>query len=262
MGFYLYCIRNVTDTPSAAQRPLLGIDGTNEVTTVAYKQLEAIVSTVDVKQFSSPAVAKRAKEDIEWIVVHARRHEDVIEGAMRANSAVIPMKFGAIFKTKDAIEAMLKTHYRSYRTILKRLQGKQEWALKVYIQEAELRALIVKKKKILRDKAKEIAALPQGLAYFAELELEKTVAEAALKEKERIGKKIFTTSKAHADRAVRTKVLPKDITAIDDPMIVNSAYLVENQKTKAFQRYAQSLKKTYPMCTIVVTGPWPAYHFV
>ena len=65
-----------------------------------------------------------------------RRHHDVIAEAYK-HSAVIPMKFGTIFKTKR-IWKMLKNIMESLKELLAQLADKQEWGMKIYLEHEKV----------------------------------------------------------------------------------------------------------------------------
>ena len=50
---------------------------------------------------------------------------------------------------------------------------------------------------------------------------------------------------------------------IGDKMIMNAAFLVEREKTKAFDDHISEIAKKYEnKLSFLYTGPWPPYNFV
>jgi len=100
-GLYLYGIRESLDRPFPLAAK--GIDGKQEVFTIACQGLEAVVSKVSLEEFDSRTIQIKAQEDLNWIKEKAFAHERVVEEAMRKKDKIlslIPMSFGIIFKER------------------------------------------------------------------------------------------------------------------------------------------------------------------
>lgn len=61
----------------------------------------------------------------------------------------------------------------------------------------------------------------------------------------------------------KAKLLEKDFTGIEEEMILNSFYLIEELKLNQFQKKVEELKEKHNSRGIIIemTGPWPPYHF-
>src|SRR6185312_7571158 len=95
-----------------------GIGGSGElVYTVNYQDIAAVVSNTSVFIFDP------TREN-------ALAHEHVIETVMTTNT-IIPMSFGTVFRTEDDIKEVLKSIYPSLKDVLKQMQNKLEFGLKV-----------------------------------------------------------------------------------------------------------------------------------
>jgi hypothetical protein len=270
-GLYLYCIRQASNPVSYTLNPNLKGIGDARIFGMPYKDIEAIVSSIDTKEFTSKEITQKAKEDVKWIIGHAQNHEKVIEHAtgIRKNTAyslqliaVIPMKFGMIFKDEKSLETMLKKNFGKFRKILKDLNGKQEWGVKVYTNEKKLKAEIKLKHTGISAQIKKAKKLPRGQDYFQELETEKSLNEIARDRSTEAVKKFFTLLKPYATKAKSSKILTREFTGQEEPMILNSVYLIEENAIKDFMKRVTKLKKENPAYKFDCTGPWPAYNFV
>ena len=135
-GICLYCIRKKVNTEFDAK----GVYDEGKTFVLPYKNLEAVVSEVPLDEFDFEQIRQKAQEDLNWIKEKAQLHEAVIEEAMQVNGkflAVIPMRFGTIFKNKEKIQQNIETHYTKFENLLTDLQGKQEWSVKVYLENSE-----------------------------------------------------------------------------------------------------------------------------
>ena len=264
-GLYLYCIRKRIDTSSPFSTK--GIDGTGDVFSIAYRELEAVVSNICLEEFSSEEIQKKAQEDLSWIKEKALAHERVIEEAMRKDDEVlslIPMRFGTIFKEKERLEETLNKDYPRIREVLDKIRGKQEWSVKVYLKDREkLEQVIKEKNEVIKEKEKEIASLPEGMAFFMEEELKEVISRELEKELNNIVEVLFEGLKKQAVNATKCKILQKELTGRREPMVLNAAYLISEEKIENFKKAVETLNQqiqTNGFC-LEYSGPWPAYNF-
>ncbi|MBI5188382.1 MAG: GvpL/GvpF family gas vesicle protein [Nitrospirae bacterium] len=264
-GLYFYCIRKRSGIPSLLAR---GIDGKGEVFIFPYHELEAVVSKVSLEEFSSDEIQKKAREDLSWIKEKAIIHEKVIEEAMKRNegiSSIIPMKFGIVLKEKEGLEQVLNENYERFKTILEKIEGKQEWSVKVYLKNREkFEQEIKEKSEAIRKKEKEIASLPEGMAYFMEEELKEVTSREAEKELNNIVDFTFESLKKQAADSAICKILEKELTGRPEPMVLNAAYLISEEKIEDFKREIEDLNQKMQAkgLSVEYSGPWPPYNFV
>ena len=264
-GLYLYCVRKKTEDPSAFRTG--GIEGKRGIFTIVHGELEAVVSRVSLLKFTSEEIQKKAREDLDWIREKALIHEDVIEEAMRGIDGlvnVIPMRFGIIFHDEAGLKETLDRNHAKMRGLLHKIQGKQEWNVKIYLTDEERFELTVKENNAeIRLKEKEIASMPEGMAYFMEEELKETVRHEVDKELDAILEKLFGKLGEEAAESVKTKILDREMTGKAERMVFNAAFLVHADKLDAFKKtvdgaagelHAKGLHLEY-------SGPWPPFNF-
>jgi len=264
-GLYLYCLREKTkNSPTISSK---GIDGDGEVFVLAYRQLEAVVSKVCFEEFGSDDIFKKAQEDLNWIKEKALAHEKIIEQAMRKDNKVlslIPMRFGTIFKNKARLEESLNKDYCKIQEVLERIQSKQEWSIKLYLKDKEkFEKMIKEKNEAIKKKEQELASLPEGIAFFMEEELRETIAEEVDKELSTTMDVLFEGLKKQSVDSVRNKVLEKELTGRFEPMVLNAAYLVSEEKVENFTEVVEDLKQEMQaqgFC-LEYSGPWPGFNF-
>lgn len=264
-GFYLYCIREKTDIPFSFSTK--GIDEKHIVTTFAYLELEAVVSKVSLEEFASKEIQKKAQEDLKWIREKALAHERVVEEAMRRDNKIlslIPMRFGAIFKDKASLEEVLRKDYSKIKEALERILGRQEWSVKAYLKDKKIFEQMIKdKNEAIKEKEKEIASLPEGMAYFVEEELKEVISSEVNKELNNIAEFFFESLKKQAVASVKSKILEKELTGRREPMVLNAAYLVPEEKIEDFKKELENLNQQIQAegFYLEYSGPWPAYNF-
>ena len=274
-GFYLYCIKEKSNSQFSVE----GIGG-GKIFIVPYQDLEAIVSEVSLGEFGSEEIQGKAQEDLKWIKEKAQIHEKVIEEAMELKSplfplgkdplenkglkAVIPMKFGTIFKTKEKLEATLKKYYSKFKKTLENLTGKQEWVVKVYLNRKAFEEEVKKVSKVVQEKEREIAQLPEGMAYFMQKQIDDAVSKEADKALENYTESFFETLKKYAEAGTKGKILEKELTGKSLPMVLNAIFLVSEKKLEDFIKEIDKLNKGYKLkgFNFEYTGPWPPYNFI
>jgi len=147
---------------------------------------------------------------------------------------------------------------------LARLEGKQEWGVKVYCDGETLAQRVGESSDRVRELKAEMDEKSSGAAYFLKKKLEETVAE----EVERVGDEYAQRShdrlSSHAEETVVNSLQSMEITDRKEAMIMNGAYLVAEERLTAFRAELKSLEEecgdlgfSYEM-----TGPWPPYNFV
>ena len=263
-GLYLYCIREKTDTPCFSTK---GIDEKEEVFVIPFRELEAVVSKVSFEEFASEEIQKKAREDLNWIKEKAIAHEKVIEEAMRKDDKVlslIPMRFGTIFKERAGLEETLNKDYLKIREVLDRIRGKQEWSVKVYLKEREKFEQVIKdKNETIKEKEKEIASLPEGLAFFMEEELKEIIAKEINKELNNFAEDIFERLKDFSFDLVKGKLLEKELTGKEKPMVLNVSCLILEDRIEDFKKGVEALDQGINTKGFYLehSGPWPVYNF-
>lgn len=262
---YLYCIREKTD--SSPNISLKGIDGKGEVFTLPYRELEAVVSNISLEEFGDSEIQKKAQEDLNWIKEKALTHEKVIEEAMRNKDnilSIIPMRFGTIFKEKTSLEETLNKDYAKIKEVIDKIRRKQEWSVKIYLKDRQKFEQAVKEKnESIKEKEEEIAALDEGMAFFMEEELKEVISKEADKELNNIVGILFENLGKQAVGSTKNKILEKELTGRREPMVLNAAYLIPEEKVKNFKEEAEALNQEIQLkgFNLEYSGPWPAFNF-
>ena len=186
---------------------------------------------------------------------------------MRENGkalSLIPMRFGTIFKEKVSLEQTLNKDYTKIREVLERIRGKQEWSVKVYLKDRRKFEQVIKEKnETIKEMERKIVDLPEGMAFFMEEELKEVIYEELDKALNNIVEGLFEYFKKQSIASVKNKILEKELTGRQEPMVFNVAYLISEEKIEDFNKDAQRLNQEIQangFC-LEYSGPWPAYNF-
>ena len=242
--YFLYAF-TWSDCPVEGLGP--AVDPRFPVELVVSGRLAALASRVGLDQFDLSRLAGQNAADVEWLSQVAYRHNAIISRAARLRP-VLPLRIGAVFRSRASLASRLEHCRLAVTEFLTRLGDRQEWAAKIYLNQAHPVASASArsgKDYLFRKRDQEQArrtAQEQGLREAAAL-------EAALDNQ--------------ADRACRVRNLPASLTGRREKMLLNAAYLVSRSASEPWLKLAERLGRAAADKGLLlqVTGPWPPYHF-
>jgi hypothetical protein len=240
-GKYVYCIIEC-DERGRSFGPI-GIGGRgDEVYTVEHGGLAAVVSDTPV------IIYDPTREN-------ALTHEHVNETVMK-EFTVIPMSFGAIFRTEGDVREFIKDTSDALRDVLHKMRDKIEFGLKVnWDPEVAVKEVEEESEEIRRLK-EEILSNRLASTYFARMQLGRLVEQAMAEKQDTYVREIY-------DHLRDCAVASRHNRPIGDKMILNAAFLVERDKQMEFDHAVQDIAHRYEgRLRFNYTGPWPPYNFV
>jgi hypothetical protein len=252
---YLYCVTE--------REPGLEEAGSlvNNLYFVYQKGLYAVAGKVRESEFGEQNLKKNLA-DLGWVGTKASNHEKVIEEVMRS-ACVIPFKFATLFNTDDSLKAMLEQYAEEFKAVLKRLENKEEWGVKIYCDIEKLKASITNEEAEILKIENEINSSSAGKAYFLKKKKDELIKDTSNKKINEYGQETFELLKELSSSARINKLLPKEVTGREDDMVLNSAFLVGKDKVGDFINMIDTLKMHYEGKGLFIdcTGPWPPYNF-
>jgi hypothetical protein len=260
-GFYVYCVGERAALARLFDgEPPGAIEGESGLELVG-GELAAVVSRVPLGVYGEGALAERLA-DAAWTATRALRHERVVEHFAR-RAAVAPLRFGTIYLRRESVERMLEERDAALRSVLGRLEGREEWGLNLFVERARLREEVVKVSERLREMGERADGSAPGQAYLLRKKIESLRDEEARAETRRVAAEVEERLKAVCDGAARLRVL-KDEAAREGELAARFAFLVARRRFEEFRREAERLAEEYtpPGFRFELTGPWPAYNFV
>src|SRR5581483_11796128 len=161
-GRYVYGIIQSREQVSFGR---MGIGGSGEmVYVVTHGDIAAVVSRTPVFIFDP------TREN-------ALSHEHVIETVMKTHT-IIPMSFGTVFRTDDDIREVLRSIYVSLKDVLKQMEGKLEFGLKVTWDRDRIIEELKKEDEEIRQFHQEITRKHLQSTYFARMQLGRMIDKA------------------------------------------------------------------------------------
>jgi len=239
-GKYIYCI--VQNGNSIHFGPL-GIGGRGDnVYTVGFKDISAVVSNSPIKKYSS------TRENF-------ISHERVIEEVMK-DYTVLPVRFATITEDEEKIKKILEKEYHKFKSLLEKMKGKKELGLKAIFKEEVIYKEIVDKYEEIKKLKEVLASKPSQTTYYQRIKIGKMVEAALEKEKEIYKKDIL---EALSSLAVEIKFND----TYGEQMIINSAFLVNEEKEKEFDQEVEEIHAKYgEKIKFKYVGTLPPFNFV
>lgn len=252
---YLYCVTNEEPTLEKAENLL------DDLYFVHHRDLYAVARNVEENEFGEESL-KKNMANLEWVKTNATLHERIIEQVM-ANADVIPFKFGTLFKTDDSLKAMLKEYEEEFQAILRKLENKEEWGVKIYCDTEKLKGSVINNESEILKIENEIKSSSPGKAFFLEKKKVELLVQSVNAKINEYSQESFELLKELSFEARINNLLPKEVTEREDDMILNSAFLVSKDEVGDFINMVDTLKMYYENKGFFIdcTGPWPPYNF-
>jgi len=158
---------------------------------------------------------------------------------------VLPFKFGSIFDSDDALRQAVRSNRRAFGASVEKLRGKSEMHLKLIVRDGTM-------KEFLDD-----VELPDSVGgeYLSKLRVK------AAKERERKSKARSITVQVHKMfNPLETDVSCRKVDA--EGMLLDIAHLIDTKSIAKYQNRYNFASRQLKNCELVLTGPWPPYHFL
>lgn len=224
-----------------------GVDGL-PVRPLPAGALTAAVTDVSLDEFDEDALADRL-EDVKWLARVAREHHRVIETLAR-HVAVVPMRLATVYRDDAHATEMLATRGDEFERTLRLIAGCTEWGVKIFSTPTDA-------------PVPAPAAEPgrQGTAYLRERQRRLTATEQARRAATATAEEVHARLARLAKAAQRRALLDPELTGEDDQMLLNGAYLVDDERSRQFAAAVGDLAGGHRSVRIELTGPWPPYSF-
>lgn len=133
--FYLYGISPRAGDPT---RTIAGVDGKAAVEPVPCAGMMCWVSRVSKDDFADHL--SKNIENLEWLAEMTPRHQKVLAAIAEVND-VLPARFGTVFLNEASLAADVENRKAVLRSDLERIQGNEEWGVKVFAVRPEVAEL-------------------------------------------------------------------------------------------------------------------------
>jgi hypothetical protein len=259
MADRLYYVYAIVPPSTAVQAAPTGIDDA-PVELIAEGSVAALVGRVDATRYGA-GVDERLT-DVAWLAPRATAHDTVLTWASDLG-AVIPLPLFSMFRSRDAVVAMLNARHDTLASTLDRVGRGREFGVRLFRVDDELRRSLSALSPAVAALEAEVAAAPSpGQGYLLGRKL-----DAAKKEElRRVAASVAAS--AYNDLAARSLAatqdpLPKPTAEHTGSAILNASFLVGHDRIDEFREVVTELVRRHHArgFRLEFTGPWPPYHF-
>jgi hypothetical protein len=236
--------------------PVEAIDGSDVIEVVTAGELSAFITPVDDVDFSQGVIDARAK-DVEWLGAIGYRHQSVMNALMHGGT-IIPLRAFTLFASEETLRRHLEDDGPRFAKLLDRLDGKQEWTLRIEFDPQLWSEALVRRVDSLRSLSEEIASASEGKAFLLRKKLD--------------------DEKKKASREAEQQVMAEIERAVMDKLACDTVAETRQQRSGAFPQINVLLERdeearleelrddlagrfTADGVTLALTGPWPPYTF-
>jgi hypothetical protein len=216
----------------------------------------AFYAEVDAVDFSQPVIDARSK-DVEWLGAIGYRHQTVMS-ALMLDGTVIPLRAFTLFSNETSLRNHIRNEREKFMRILDRLEGKQEWTLRIEFQPEQWNEALIRRVDSLRQLTSEIEQAASGKAYLLRKKLED--------EKKRVSRDAEQQVVGEVEQAVMQKLACD--TVAESRLQRGGAFpqinvLINRDEEARLQELRDELIRRYDPegVTLALTGPWPPYSF-
>ena len=277
-----------------------GVDPHYIVELICEGPIAAVVSRVSLDQFDPERLQGKTAEDIQWLGKIAARHNEIICQAANS-SAVLPLRLGTVFQSRDSLQAMLVRCRSTVAKFLEQLGTRLEWGVKLYLEKGGQSPFVrscslfprfepipahigppsphylgpqrgtspsFDGKTFFADerRAKNMNPSPSATSGTAYLTQKKALLDDRREQRASVYQTIQCVEQSLASNAetfCRIRNLPSDLTGRTEEMVFNAAFLLPSSSQASWLETVQRVRQDVQSkgLALEVSGPWPPYHF-
>lgn len=241
IGKYLYCVIRCSEPRQFVN---LGIGERGDVVhTVHYRDLAVVAS-------DSPVVRYEARRR------NMMAHTVVLEEAMQ-EFTILPVRFGTVAPTLEAIEErLLKPRYDELVRLLDEMEGRVELGVKAFWYEEVIFSEVVEENPPIRRLRDSLMGRTPEETYYERIRLGEMIESAMDRKRDEDAGNILARLEPIAEKTRTNNI-------IMDRMVLNAAFLVDQQREPEFDRAIQQLDEEMGRRLMFkYVGSVPPYNFV
>lgn len=241
---YVYGLLEKKTAPAVAQAPA-GPPGLGPLRALPVRDgVWLLVASAPLARYGTEAI-DRGLQDLDWVSRCALGHERVVESFLPAGT-LLPMKLFTLFTGDAAALERSRADAPRVARLLRRLRGKSEWGVRLRRSE--------------RTPAPRTATPPRSGREFLQRKLkERAVRRGASAGDRQAADRVFRELKRDTAAAVR-----KPLADEAGRLLLDAVFLATRAEAAALRRAVAARARAVREegLDLVLTGPWPAYHFL
>lgn len=246
---YLYGLLHRPSFPRLAGSPA-GLPGMGAPRAVPVAPaLWLVVADAPLDRYAGAAIDRRLP-DLDWVSACALAHEAVVEHVARLGT-VVPMKLFTLFTTEARALAHVRRRRRALARVISRIAGRQEWGVRIRVEATAAPS----------DGRPRAPRSLSGTQFLLRKQRESAARRRATAAAPPVRRALRALG-AISD-AARRRAIPVQASRVSG-MVADVVYLV---KTADRPRFAAAVERARRGLAeqgfaIIITGPWPPYHFI
>lgn len=216
--------------------------------TVSEGELQALVSTVELEQWTNEALSTR-----EAVAERARLHEAALE-LLLPTCTPLPMRLGTILPSDEEVRSLLRRARPQLRQAMAATEGRREWGIKLIVDRSTVAHQVQQQDRELQSLARRIEQAPEGTRYMLEKRRERETGNLVDAESARLARLVREEVGTIADK--RAVLAARDACALNDSLL-----LAREREAALSERLADLNSRLEGLAALHLTGPWPPYSF-
>jgi hypothetical protein len=272
-----YCLYAFVQPKCRVEEIGAGVDPRYRVELIREGPVAAVASRIGLDQFVPERLQGKTRDDIRWLGKIAARHNEIICQAA-ATSAVLPLRLGTVFHSRESLHAALLCRQTAIGDLLRRFGNRREWGIKLYVErdaEDKERHSCLPPPHFLAlrrentppregcEAAGALSAVRSGTAYMSR---QKTQIETHRRRQVNLQQAVRSVEQCLANQAehsCRIRGLPAELTGRSEEMVFNAAFLLPSSAQDSWLETVERIGRDVQRQGLLleVSGPWPPYHF-
>ncbi len=232
------------------------VDRSRNFGSITRGAISAVYTQVSRDDFSQEAIDAHSR-DVEWLGAVGYRHQTIVAELME-KTTIVPLRAFTLFSSDDALGAYLEENANMLGKMLERLDGKQEWTLRIEFDAQRWNEALTSRVASLRTLLSDIESAQPGKAFLLRKKLDD--------ERKRASRDAELAVVGEIEGVVLSRL--KCDTVAESRQQREGAFpqidvLINRDEEAVLQELHRELSDRYSGegIAIAMSGPWPPYTF-
>ncbi|MCL4543327.1 MAG: GvpL/GvpF family gas vesicle protein [Chloroflexi bacterium] len=257
--WHLYGVTRCCPQESARVLDELGSDAPAPVWLLPCGNLGAVARPLAPSEFAAEAIGEQSR-DAGWLEALVRGHERVLE-AVHQERGILPAKLGCVYSSVATLEVMLEHDRSQLLTQLERVEGCDEWDVRVLVERAVSRQQAGQEDQTARRLQEELTSAKPGRSYFLQQKLKETLAAATERRLHELAEASWERLRPWAVTAQRLPRRRGVQPASHETQVLHAVFLVHRTTRDTFVAALYEFAASQPGLRAEYSGPWPPFNF-
>ena len=244
LGKYIY---GIMDSNGEKKFSLSGMTDFEEVYTIPYQDISAVVSDSEIVDFTHMLQDALARLLL--------KHQQVIERIMSMGQAIIPVRLGTFAINETEVRYILNRGYNLINNISKKISDKIE--IDIVATWSDFNSVLkeIGEEKEIKELKENLLTNPQEITEDSRIKLGTMIHETLKRKREKYAFQIQNTLATLSHNFKVSELM-------DDKMIINDAFLINQHNQVDFVKSIEELDRNFAgKLNFRYIGPLPTYSF-